>query len=156
MARRRRAEVRDIIPDAKFGDILFTRFVNYVMVHGKRSVVEKAIYDALEKLAKKHGDDGVVLFKKAVLNVSPKIEVRSRRIGGATYQIPVEVPARRSTALALKWLTTSIKKQSGKSLADKVYNALNEALNNAGWAFKKKEEVFRMAEANKAFSHYSW
>ena len=156
MARRRRAEIREVIPDAKYGDILITRFINYVMLDGKRSVVEKEIYKAFDKLAEKTKGDPLELFREAMSNVKPKIEVRSRRIGGATYQIPVEVPERRSTALALKWLTMAIKKQSGRGFSNKIYVVLNDTLNKSGWAFKKKEEVFRMAEANKAFSHYSW
>ncbi|MFC1659019.1 30S ribosomal protein S7 [Pseudomonadota bacterium] len=156
MARRRRAEIRDIIPDAKYGDVLIARFINYVMINGKRSVVEKAIYSALDDLAKKVKGDALELFKEAIEIVKPRIEVRSRRIGGATYQIPVEVPERRAIALSLKWLTMAIKKQSGRGLGDKVYKVFQDTLNKSGWAFKKKEEVFRMAEANKAFSHYSW
>ena len=126
------------------------------MLDGKKSIVEKAVYDALEQLGNKLQKDPIEAFEEMVEKVTPKIEVRSRRIGGATYQVPVEVGDRRGTALALKWLTTAIRKQSGKSLGEKIFKSLMEVQNNTGWAFKKKEEVFRMAEANKAFASYSW
>ena len=154
--RRRAAIKREIIPDAKYNSVLVARFVNYVMLDGKKSIVEKAVYDALEQLGNKLQKDPIEAFEEMVEKVTPKIEVRSRRIGGATYQVPVEVGDRRGTALALKWLTTAIRKQSGKSLGEKIFKSLMEVQNNTGWAFKKKEEVFRMAEANKAFASYSW
>ena len=154
--RRRAAVKRQIIPDAKYNSVLVARFVNYVMLDGKKSIVEKAVYDALEQLGSKLQKDPIEAFEEMVEKVTPKIEVRSRRIGGATYQVPVEVGDRRGTALALKWLTTAIRKQSGKSLGEKIFKSLMEVQNNTGWAFKKKEEVFRMAEANKAFASYSW
>ncbi len=154
--RRRAAVKRQIIPDAKYNSVLVARFVNYVMLDGKKSIVEKAVYDALEQLGNKLQKDPIEAFEEMVEKVTPKIEVRSRRIGGATYQVPVEVGDRRGTALALKWLTTAIRKQSGKSLGEKIFKSLMEVQNNTGWAFKKKEEVFRMAEANKAFASYSW
>ena len=154
--RRRAAVKRQIIPDAKYNSVLVARFINYVMLDGKKSIVEKAVYDALEQLGNKLQKDPIEAFEEMVEKVTPKIEVRSRRIGGATYQVPVEVGDRRGTALALKWLTTAIRKQSGKSLGEKIFKSLMEVQNNTGWAFKKKEEVFRMAEANKAFASYSW
>jgi small subunit ribosomal protein S7 len=123
---------------------------------GKKSVVEKAIYEAFDNLEKKLKKSPVQIFKEALENVTPKIEVRSRRIGGATYQIPVEVPARRGSALALKWLKTAIENIKGKDLSVKVVTVILESLENKGWAVKKKEEVFKMAEANKAFAHYRW
>jgi small subunit ribosomal protein S7 len=154
--RRRAAVKRKIIPDAKFGEIIIARFINRLMNDGKKSVVEKSVYDAFGMIEKKMKRNALEVFKEAINNVTPRIEVRSRRIGGATYQIPVEVPDRRGSALALKWLKTAIEKSSGKNLADKVFAATIEALENKGWAVKKREEVFKMAEANKAFAHYRW
>ena len=154
--RRRAAKIRKIFPDAKYGEAIVSRFVNRLMNDGKKSVVEKAIYKAFDSLESKLKRNPVEIFKEALENVTPKIEVRSRRIGGATYQIPVEVSARRGSALALKWLKTGIISIKGKDLAHKVSIVILDSLENKGWAAKKKEEVFKMAEANKAFSHYRW
>jgi small subunit ribosomal protein S7 len=154
--RRRAAKIRKIIPDAKYGEVIVSRFVNRLMNGGKKAVVEKAVYEAFEKLEDKIKKSPIEIFKEALENVSPKIEVRSRRIGGATYQIPVEVSSRRSSALALKWLKTSIENMNGRSLAQKITTVILESLENKGWAAKKKEEVFKMAEANKAFAHFRW
>jgi small subunit ribosomal protein S7 len=154
--RRKRAKIRKIFPDAKYGEVIVSRFVNRLMNDGKKSVVEKAIYEAFDNLEKKLKKSPIEIFKEALENVTPKIEVRSRRIGGATYQIPVEVPARRGSALALKWLKTAIENIKGRELAGKVVAVILESLENKGWAAKKKEEVFKMAEANKAFAHYKW
>lgn len=154
--RRRAAPKRKIIPDAKFGQIIIARFINRLMNDGKKSVVEKSVYDAFDMIEKKIKRNPLEVFKEALDNVTPRVEVRSRRIGGATYQIPVEVSERRGSALALKWLKAAIEKSSGKNLADKVFSATMEALENKGWAVKKREEVFKMAEANKAFAHYRW
>ncbi len=154
--RRRAAKIRKIFPDAKYNEVIVSRFVNRLMNDGKKSVVEKAIYEAFDNLEKKLKKNPVHIFKEALENVTPKIEVRSRRIGGATYQIPVEVPARRGSALALKWLKTAIENIKGKELSTKVVTVVLESLENKGWAVKKKEEVFKMAEANKAFAHYRW
>ena len=154
--RRRAVARRKIIPDAKFGEVIVSRFINRLMNNGKKSVVEKSIYQAFDIVEKKIKRNGVEVFKEVLDNVTPRIEVRSRRIGGATYQIPMEVPERRGSALALKWLKTAIEKSSGRNLAEKVFNAMMEALENKGWAIKKREEVFKMAESNKAFAHYRW
>ncbi len=154
--RRRAAKIRKIFPDAKYNEVIVSRFVNRLMNDGKKSVVEKEIYAAFNNLEKKLKKNPVQIFKEALENVTPKIEVRSRRIGGATYQIPVEVPARRGSALALKWLKTAIENIKGKDLSTKVVTVILESLENKGWAAKKKEEVFKMAEANKAFAHYRW
>jgi len=154
--RRRAAKVRKIFPDAKYGEIIVSRLVNRLMDDGKKSVVEKAVYIAFEDLEKKLKKHPVAIFKEALENITPKVEVRSRRIGGATYQIPVEVSARRGSALALKWLKTSIENIKGKELANKLVIVVLESLENKGWAVKKREEVFKMAEANKAFAHYRW
>ena len=154
--RRRAARIRKIFPDAKYGEIIVSRLVNRLMNDGKKSVVEKAIYSAFNQLEKKLKKHPVAIFKEALENITPRIEVRSRRIGGATYQIPVEVSARRGSALALKWFKSSIENIKGKELANKVMVVVLESLENKGWAAKKKEEEFKMAEANKAFAHYRW
>jgi small subunit ribosomal protein S7 len=154
--RRKAAKVRKIIPDAKFNEKIVTRFINRLMNDGKKSVVEKAVYKAFGTLEKKIKRNSIEIFKEALEKVTPKIEVRSRRIGGATYQIPVEVSDRRGSALALKWLKTAIQNIKGRDLATKIFTVITESLDNKGWAIKKKEEVFKMAEANKAFAHYRW
>ncbi len=154
--RRRAAKLRKIIPDAKYGEIIVSRFVNRLMNDGKKSVVEKAVYEAFDELEKKLKKNPIQIFNEALDNVIPRIEVRSRRIGGATYQIPVEVSTRRGSALALKWLKTAIENMKGKGLANKIQFVILESLENKGWAVKKREEVFKMAEANKAFAHYRW
>lgn len=154
--RRRAAKIRKIIPDAKYNEIIVSRFVNRLMNDGKKSVVEKAVYEAFDNLEKKLKKSPIDIFKEALENVTPRVEVRSRRIGGATYQIPVEVSARRGSALALKWLKTAIENIKGRDLSNKVVTVVLESLENKGWAAKKKEEVFKMAEANKAFAHYRW
>jgi small subunit ribosomal protein S7 len=154
--RRKRAPKRNIIPDAKYNNITVARFINRLMNDGKKSVVEKSVYEAFKIVEKKTGKGPMEAFNEVLDNVTPRIEVRSRRIGGATYQIPVEVPDRRGSALALKWLKTAISKTSGRSLAQKIYNAMMDAIDKKGWAIKKREEVFKMAESNKAFAHYRW
>ena len=154
--RRRAAVKRAIVPDAKYNNVLIARFMNYIMLDGKKSIIEKAVYNALDELQNKLKKEPVNLFEELIDKITPRIEVRPRRIGGATYQIPVEVGDRRGIALALKWLTTSVRKQSGKTLSKKIVKSLIEIQNGTGWAYKKKEEVFRMAEANKAFASYSW
>jgi small subunit ribosomal protein S7 len=154
--RRRAAKIRKIFPDAKYGEVIVSRFINRLMNDGKKYVVEKAIYASFEDLEKKLKKPSIEIFKDALENVTPKIEVRSRRIGGATYQIPMEVSARRGSALALKWLKIAIENIKGKDLSTKVSAVILESLENKGWAAKKKEEVFKMAEANKAFAHYRW
>ncbi|MCE3255856.1 MAG: ribosomal protein [Rickettsiaceae bacterium] len=154
--RRRAAPKRKIIPDAKFGEIIITKLVNRLMEDGKKSVVERSVYDAFSLVEKKMKKNPLEIFRLVLDNVTPRLEVRSRRIGGATYQIPVEVSDRRGTALALKWLKTAIQKSSGRNLAEKIVFAFGEAAENKGWAVKKREEVFKMAEANKAFAHYRW
>lgn len=154
--RRRAAVKRIIVPDAKYNNVLIARFINYIMLDGKKSIIEKAVYNALDELQNKLKKEPVNLFEELIDKITPRIEVRPRRIGGATYQIPVEVGDRRGIALALKWLTTSVRKQSGKTLSEKIVKSLIEIQNGTGWAYKKKEEVFRMAEANKAFASYSW
>jgi small subunit ribosomal protein S7 len=154
--RRRAAKVRKIFPDAKYNEIIVSRLVNRLMDDGKKSVVEKAVYEAFEDLEKKLKRSPIEIFKEAIDNITPRIEVRSRRIGGATYQIPVEVSARRGSALALKWIKIAIENIKGRQLSNKLVSVVLDSLENKGWAVKKREEVFKMAEANKAFAHYRW
>ena len=156
MARRREAEKREIIPDPKYNNILVARFINCVLKQGKKSLAERVVYTALNSIEDKTSDDPIKVFKKAVDNAAPILEVRSRRVGGATYQVPVEVSPSRRVALSIRWLITHARGRTGKSLAEKLSNELLDAFNNTGGAVKKKEDVHRMAEANKAFAHYRW
>jgi small subunit ribosomal protein S7 len=156
MARRREAEKREIIPDPKFNNVLVARFINCVLKQGKKSLAERVVYSALNSIEDKTSDDPIKVFKKAVDNAAPILEVRSRRVGGATYQVPVEVSPNRRVALSIRWLISHARGRTGKSLAEKLSNELLDAFNNTGGAVKKKEDVHRMAEANKAFAHYRW
>jgi small subunit ribosomal protein S7 len=156
MARRREAEKREIIPDPKFNNVLVARFINCVLKQGKKSLAERVVYSALNSIEDKTSDDPIKVFKKAVDNAAPILEVRSRRVGGATYQVPVEVSPSRRVALSIRWLISHARGRTGKSLAEKLSNELLDAFNNTGGAVKKKEDVHRMAEANKAFAHYRW
>ncbi len=158
MSRRRRAVKRDILPDAKFGDIVITRFMNALMYDGKKSSAETIVYSALEVLKKRGGPTGdpVRLFHEALDNVKPAVEVRSRRVGGATYQVPVEVRTERRQALAIRWLIDAARKRGENTMPRKLAAELLEASESRGGAVKKREETHRMAEANKAFSHYRW
>ena len=158
MSRRRRATKRDILPDAKFGDMVLTRFMNALMYDGKKSAAEGIVYGALESLKKRGGAvaDPIKLFHEALDNVKPAVEVRSRRVGGATYQVPVEVRTERRQALAIRWLIDSSRKRGEHTMEERLSNELLDAVNNRGSAVKKREDTHRMAEANKAFSHYRW
>ena len=156
MPRRRAAEKREVLPDAKFGDIVLTKFINSVMYHGKKSVAERIVYGAFDTIAKRSGQDPVKIFHDALENVRPNLEVRSRRVGGATYQVPVEVRAERAQALAIRWLIDSSRKRGENTMVDRLSGELMDAVNSRGAAVKKKEDTHRMAEANKAFSHYRW
>jgi small subunit ribosomal protein S7 len=144
------------MPDANYNSVLVARFINYIMLDGKKAPVERAVYKALTTLETKLKRNSVEVFTELLEKITPRLEVRSRRIGGATYQVPVEVGERRGVALAFKWLTYAIRHQSGKTLEEKIVKSLLEIQSGTGWAFKKKEEVFRMAEANKALASYSW
>jgi len=156
MARRRVAAKREILPDPKFGSELLTKFMNMVMVDGKKAVAEKILYGALDTLAERTGGEPMELLDKALENVRPMVEVKSRRVGGATYQVPVEVrPSRRNT-LAMRWLIEAARKRSEKSMAQRLAGELGDAAEQRGAAVKKREDTHRMAEANKAFSHYRW
>jgi small subunit ribosomal protein S7 len=156
MARRRDAQKREVIPDSKYNDILVGRFVNNVLRRGKKSLAERVVYSALDNIAEKTKEDPLKVFHKAIENTSPLLEVRSRRVGGATYQVPVEVREKRRIALSIRWLINNAKGRSGRSMAEKLTAELLDAYSNQGGAIKKKEEVHRMAEANKAFAHYRW
>ena len=143
-----------LAPDPKFNDVLVTRFVNNLMWQGKKSTAFTIFYDAIDKVAKTTGEDGYEIWKKAVANVTPAVEVRSRRIGGATFQIPAEVRADRKVSLSIKWLVRYSRERNGRSMADKLANEIVSASKGEGGAFKKKEDTHRMAEANKAFAHF--
>jgi len=156
MSRRHAAEKREVQPDAKYGDIVLTKFMNCLMLDGKKSVAEAIVYGALDKMAKKSGGDAIQLFHTALDNVKPSLEVRSRRVGGATYQVPVEVRADRRQALAIRWLIDNARKRGETTMVDRLSGELLDASSNRGAAVKKREDTHRMAEANKAFSHYRW
>jgi small subunit ribosomal protein S7 len=152
--RKAQAKKLPLAPDPKFNDKLVTRFVNNLMWEGKKSIALTIFYDSLEKVTKITGEDGYEVWKKALVNVTPAVEVRSRRIGGATFQIPAEVRADRKISLSIKWLVRYSRERNGRSMADKLANEIVAASKGEGAAFKKKEDVHRMAEANKAFSHF--
>ena len=157
MSRRRVAEKRSILPDPKYGDQVLAKFINMVMRSGKKSTAEKIVYGALDEMSSRNkGADPLELFNKALSNVKPVIEVKSRRVGGATYQIPIEVRSDRSMALAMRWLVDSAKKRSEKNMGLRLAGELQDASDNRGNAIKKREDTHKMAEANKAFSHYRW
>lgn len=156
MPRRRVAARREILPDPVYNSPLVTKFINGVMSQGKKSVAEGIFYSAMNKIGEKTGDEPLKVFKRAVDNVKPTIEVKSRRIGGATYQVPIEVNQERRHALAIRWIVGHARKRGEKTMMDKLVGELMEAANNRGNAVKKKEETHRMADANKAFAHYKF
>ena len=156
MSRRHRAEKRDVIPDPKFGDIVITKFMNSVMRDGKKSIAEKIVYGALDQMEEKTKSDPVQMFHDALQNVMPQVEVRSRRVGGATYQVPVEVRTERRQALAIRWMLTAARGRNERTMVERLSGELLDAANGRGTAVKKREDTHRMAEANRAFSHYRW
>jgi small subunit ribosomal protein S7 len=156
MSRRRAAERREILPDPKFGNLLLARFINMVMKSGKKSVAERIIYGALDQIQERGSSDPVEVLDKALDNIRPTVEVKSRRVGGATYQVPVEVRPTRRTTLAMRWVIDAARKRSEKSMALRLAGELMDASESRGAAVKKKEDTHRMAEANKAFAHYRW
>lgn len=156
MSRRHSAEKRPVLPDAKFGDQVLTKFMNCLMYAGKKSTAERIVYNALDRIEKRTGQEPVRVFHDALDNVKPQVEVRSRRVGGATYQVPVEVRSTRAQALAIRWLIDSSRKRSENTMTERLSGELIDASNNRGAAVKKREDTHRMAEANKAFSHYRW
>src|ERR1700727_1682477 len=156
MSRRRAAVKREVLPDPKFGDLVVTKFMNCLMYQGKKSVAEAIVYTAFDRIAKRYGQDPIKVFHDALANVRPAIEVRSRRVGGATYQVPVEVRSERGQALAIRWLISSSRARSENTMEERLSGELLDAANNRGVAVKRREDTHRMADANKAFSHYRW
>ena len=156
MSRRHRADKRQINPDPKFGDIVLSKFMNNLMYDGKKSAAEGIVYGALDKIQAKAKQDPVQLFHEALNNVAPAIEVRSRRVGGATYQVPVEVRAERRQALAIRWIINAARNRNETTMVERLSGELLDAANNRGTAVKKREDTHKMAEANRAFSHYRW
>ncbi len=156
MARRRRPEKREILPDPKFGDVVLSKFMNSVMLDGKKSTAESIVYTALDTVETRAKREPLGVFHDALANIRPGIEVRSRRVGGATYQVPVEVRPERSQALAIRWLITAARARSEHTMSARLSGELMDAANNRGNAVKKREDTHRMAEANRAFSHYRW
>ncbi len=156
MSRRRVAAKREILPDPKFGDQTVAKFINMLMDSGKKSVAEKIVYDALEEIGKRGRGEAIDLFKQALGNVEPRVEVKSRRVGGATYQVPVEVRPNRRSALAMRWIVDAARKRGEKSMDRRLAGEFLDASENRGTAVKKREDTHKMAEANRAFSHYRW
>ena len=156
MSRRHAAEKREILPDAKYGDRVLTKFMNNLMLDGKKSVAESIVYGALDRMQARLKREPVQAFHEALDNVKPAVEVRSRRVGGATYQVPVEVRTERREALAIRWLITAARKRNENTMEERLAAELSDAVNNRGTAVKKREDTHKMADANKAFSHYRW
>ncbi len=154
--RRRKAPVREVLGDPVYGNKVVTKFINKMMYDGKKSVAEKIIYKAFNKIEEKSGEKGIEVFEKALERVRPLVEVRSRRVGGATYQVPVEVRESRQQSLSIRWILEATRKRNERMMVDRLANELMDAASDKGAAFKKKEDVHKMAEANKAFAHYRW
>ncbi|OLP43302.1 30S ribosomal protein S7 [Rhizobium oryziradicis] len=156
MSRRHKAEKREINPDPKFGDLIVTKFMNAIMLHGKKSVAETIVYGAFDVVESKSKQEPIAIFHQALENVAPHVEVRSRRVGGATYQVPVDVRPERRQALAIRWLINAARKRNETTMVDRLSGELLDASNNRGSAVKKREDTHKMADANRAFSHYRW
>ncbi len=156
MSRKNRAPKRIFYPDPKYQSLVLSKFINFVMYDGKKTAAEKIIYEALDQIKNKTKEDPIKVFNEAVNNIRPNLEVRSRRVGGATYQVPVEVKTSRSQTLALRWLLDASRKRKNKSMSDRLFNELMDAYQKKGSAIKKREDTHRMAESNKAFAHYRW
>ena len=156
MSRRNAAVKRDVLPDPIYGSKVVTKFINQIMYDGKRGLAQRIVYDAFDQIKEKTSEEPLSVFEKALENVMPVLEVKSRRVGGATYQVPMEVRAERRQTLGIRWIVMFARKRNEKTMAEKVANELMDAANNMGGAFKKKEEVHRMAESNKAFATYRW
>ena len=157
MSRRRAAEKRQVLPDPIYNSVVLNKFINEVMVGGKKTVAQKIVYGALDIIkTNNQSDDPLEYFQKSINNVKPSVEVKSRRVGGATYQVPVEVKSKRSQALALRWLIDASRKRKDKKMSDKIFNEIYDAYQNKGSAIKKKEDTHKMAESNKAFAHFRW
>ncbi|MEM8727263.1 MAG: 30S ribosomal protein S7 [Chlamydiota bacterium] len=157
MSRRRRATKRKLIPDQKYNSVIVSKFINRVMLHGKKSLATRIVYRALDEFANKvHAEDPLVAFDQAMANAMPTLEVKSRRIGGATYQVPIEIPPDRRASMAMKWIITHARQKPGRNMIDSLAVELADCFNKQGSTIKKKDDTHRMAEANKAFSHYKW
>ena len=156
MSRRHAAEKREVLPDAKFGDRILTKFMNNLMIDGKKSIAERIVYNAFDRVEEKLKRAPVEVFHEAIDNIKPSVEVRSRRVGGATYQVPVEVRPERREALAIRWLIAAARKRNENTMEERLAGELMDAVSSRGTAVKKREDVHKMAEANKAFSHYRW
>ena len=154
--RRRRAPVREVMPDPVYGSKVITKFINSIMLDGKKSVAQKIFYNALAQIEAKTGEKGIDTFEKAIENVKPVMEVKSRRVGGSTYQVPVEVREVRQQSLSIRWIIDAARKRNERTMKDRLAGELIDAANEKGAAFKKKEDTYKMAEANKAFAHYRW
>ena len=156
MSRKRKAPKKIPIVDPRYKSLIIPKLINSIMYDGKKTVAEKIVYDAIDKIKSKSKDEPITVFNEAINNIRPTVEVRSRRVGGATYQVPVEVKAKRSQALALRWLIDASRKRKDKNMSDKIFNELYDAYEKKGSAVKKKEDVHKMAESNKAFAHFRW
>ena len=156
MSRKKSQPKKDIVPDPKFNSTIIPKLINNLMYDGKRGIASKIVYDAIEKIKKKSKEEPINIFNEAINNIKPTVEVRSRRVGGATYQVPVEVKSNRSQALAIRWIVSAVRNRKEKSLTDKLSSELMDAAGNKGSAIKKREDTHKMAEANKAFAHFRW
>ena len=156
MSRKRKAPKKIQIIDPRYKSSIIPKLINSIMYDGKKTVAEKIVYDAIEKIKSKSKDEPITVFNEAINNIRPTVEVRSRRVGGATYQVPVEVKSKRSQALALRWLIDASRKRKDKNMSDKIFNEIYDAYQNKGSAIKKKEDTHKMAESNKAFAHFRW
>ena len=156
MSRKKTQPKKKITPDPKFNSTIIPKLINNIMYDGKRGIAAKIVYDAIDKIKSKSKDEPITVFNDAINNVRPTVEVRSRRVGGATYQVPVEVKAKRSQALALRWIIDASRKRKDKNMSDKLFNEIFDAYQNRGSAIKKKEDTHKMAESNKAFAHFRW
>ena len=156
MSRKNRAPQREIYQDSRYQSLVLSKFINFVMYDGKKTTAEKIIYDALEQIKTKTKEDPIKIFNDAINNIRPNLEVRSRRVGGVTYQVPVEVKTKRSQTLAMRWLLEATRKRKNKSMSEKLFNELMDAYQRKGSAIKKREDTHKMAESNKAFAHYRW
>ncbi len=154
--RRRKAPVRPVLPDPVYGSKVLTKFINAIMLGGKKSTAQRVMYSALERIESKSGEKGIEVFNKAMENVKPVMEVKSRRVGGATYQVPIEVRPVRQQSLGIRWIVDAARKRNERTMMERLSNELMEAATDKGSAFKKKEDTYKMAEANKAFAHYRW
>jgi len=156
MSRRHAAEKREVLPDAKFGDTVLTKFMNNLMIDGKKSIAETIVYNALDRVEQRLKRSPIEVFHEALENIKPSVEVKSRRVGGATYQVPVEVATNRREALAIRWLIIAARKRNENTMEERLAGELSDAVNSRGTAVKKREDTHKMADANKAFSHYRW